>query len=448
MLQWSADDVVEEAGSCNGCGICRTQLPDQRMCPIFRIGPGEEASPRAKANLFRGVVTGELDPASIATPRFKEVADLCVHCHQCRVECPAEVDIPSLMFEAKAAHVAVNGLKIKQWFLADIDRVSRWGSRFPGIANWMLGNRQARWVFERFLGLAHNRKLPRLGKQTFQRWAAKRNLIRPRRRNEVDPRKVLVFADTAINYYDAQLGRALVLVLEHNGASVYVPPEPLHAGMPFVQAGALDKVRAAAATNVPLLAEAVRQGYTIVAAEPSTVMCLTREYPQLLDDEDVRMVATNTYEATDYLWRLHQHGELQLDLSPVHANVGYHQPCHSRVLQNGAPAENLLRLIAGLQVVKLDRGCSGMAGTYGLSKDNFRNSLRAGRAAIDALRDAPLQAAATECTACKMQLEQGSSKPTLHPLKWLALSYGLMPELAESWQARSSDAVTPFLLTN
>ena len=32
-----------------------------RMCPIFRFKPAEEASPRAKANLLRGVLTGKLD---------------------------------------------------------------------------------------------------------------------------------------------------------------------------------------------------------------------------------------------------------------------------------------------------------------------------------------------------------------------------------------------------
>jgi hypothetical protein len=29
-----------------------------------------------------------------------------------------------------------------------------------------------------------------------------------------------------------------------------------------------------------------------------------------------------------------------------------------------------------------------------------------------------------------MQMEHGATKPTLHPIKLLALAYGLMPELA------------------
>ena len=65
----------------------------------------------AKANLFRGVLAGQLSPAMLADDEFKRVADLCVNCHQCRLECPAGVDIPKLMIEAKAAYVSTNGLR-------------------------------------------------------------------------------------------------------------------------------------------------------------------------------------------------------------------------------------------------------------------------------------------------------------------------------------------------
>ena len=76
------------ANACNGCGRCRTQSPDARMCPIFRFAPSEEASPRAKANLMRAVIAGQLDPALLAKDELKAIADLCVNCHQCRLECP------------------------------------------------------------------------------------------------------------------------------------------------------------------------------------------------------------------------------------------------------------------------------------------------------------------------------------------------------------------------
>jgi Fe-S oxidoreductase len=180
-----------------------------------------------------------------------------------------------------------------------------------------------------------------------------------------------------------------------------------------------------------MLAETIRQGYTVVATEPSAVLALTHEYPILLDDdEDALVVSQHTREACHYLWQLHQSGRLKLDFRPQRISVGYHVPCHLRALGVGAPAENLLRLVPGMRVNRVERGCSGAAGLWGVKRENYRASLRAGLGLISAVRNGPFQIGMTECSTCKMQMEQSSTKPTVHPVKLLALAYGLMPEIA------------------
>jgi Fe-S oxidoreductase len=101
----------------------------------------------------------------------------------------------------------------------------------------------------------------------------------------------------------------------------------------------------------------------------------------------------------------------------------------------------LLKLIPGLTVQRIDQGCSGMAGTFGLKRQNYRNSLRAGWGLITALRDPVIQAGTTECSTCKIQMEQGTTKPTIHPLKILALAYNLMPELDNLLLTRGEELV-------
>ena len=86
--------------------------------------------------------------------------------------------------------------------------------------------------------------------------------------------------------------------------------------------GAVEKARRLARRNVLILAEAVRQGYQIVTTEPSAALCISQEYPNLVDDEDARLVADNTFDACDYLWKLHQKGKLELDFKPMNAVVG------------------------------------------------------------------------------------------------------------------------------
>ena len=438
QLNWQPGEIAHLARACNGCGSCRAQDASVRMCPIFRFGQVEENSPRAKANLMRGILTGQLDAQLIKTDEFKDVADLCVNCQQCRLECPAGVDIPKLMLEAKAAYVSNNGLKLRDWVVTRLDLFSSLGCNLSTVANWALGNRQARWLLEKVGGIAQGRKLPRFAPRPFMRRASRRRLTRPTRRSG---RKVLYFIDTYANYHDPQLAEAMVAVLEHNGVSVYVHPDQTQSGMAMVSLGAVDRARAVAAHNVAILAEAIRQGYTVVASEPSAALCITREYPDLLSDDDAKLVGQNTSEACAYLWNMHLSGKLQLDLKPVNATLGYHTPCHVKALGIGSSGESLLRLIPGLTLHRIDKGCSGMAGTFGLRKENYRNSLRAGWPLISAIRESNWLAGTTECSACKMQMEQGTSKPTIHPLKLLALSYGLMPEIAALLNARGKELI-------
>ncbi len=434
-LNWDDESVIRSARACNGCGGCLTKSATERMCPIFRLAPAEEATPRAKANLVRAILTGSLDPTALQGESLKEIADLCVNCHQCRLECPAEVDIPKLMMECKSQFVNNNGLPPSDWFLTRLDSLAAWASLVRPFSNWAVGNRTCRWLLEKTVGIAQGRKLPRIAARSFLRQAARQKLTRPARRSG---RKVLYFVDTFANWFDTQLAEALVTVMEHNGVAVYVHPEQLQSGMAMLSLGAVERARRDIRRNVATLAEAVRQGYHIVATEPAAALCLTREYTHVVDDEDAQLVADNSSEACSYLWKMHQLGHLELDLKPINATIGYHQPCHVRALQMGDPGENLLGLIPGLSIRKIDQGCSGMAGTYGLKRENYRNSLRAGWGLISAMRHPSIQVGATECSCCNLQMQQGTTKPTLHPLKLLALAYGLMPEVQKQ-MAKSSE---------
>ena len=439
QLAWSADELAYTSRACNGCGRCRDESPTTRMCPVFQFAPSEESSPRAKANLLRGVITGLLPVATLGEDDVKAVADLCVNCHQCRVECPASVDIPKIVQETKAQYVRSNGLKFTETLFTKLDRTAKWASRFYWLYNWSLRNRQMRWMIEKITGLAQGRKLPQVTGTSFLKWAAKNRLTKPSR----EPGgKVLYFVDIFANWFDPDLARCLVSVLKHHGVSVYVPTEQHWSTSSAITEGDIEYARELAQRNVSLLSDAVRQGYTIVTTEPTAAMCLTQEYPNLLGDDESRLVAENTQDACHYLWGLHESGKLELDLQPVNYQVGYHLPCHLRALQEFTPGEHLLRLIPGLSIQRIDKGCSGMAGTFGLKRKNYRNSLRSGWGLISTMRDSAIQVGTTECSACKIQMEQGTTKPTLHPIKLLAHAYRLAPQVRSQLAQQSRDLIT------
>lgn len=429
QLRWSPAELTQAAARCNGCGSCRTQEPGTRMCPLFRIDPLEEASPRAKANLIRELITGLLPAEELTTPEFKRIADLCFNCKQCELECPSNVNIPQMMIEAKAAYVAANGLSRVDWILSRANSFGALGSASSMSSNWAINNPLARWLIEKICGISRYRKLPSFARRSFLRLAKRELLTRGVVRGGEQP--VVYFVDHFANYHDPELGRAFIEILRHNRIPVFVPPGQVSSGMAMISAGDLEAARELAERNLRELAELARDGCPIVCTEPAAALCLKQEYPMLLDHPDVQTVAGRVIEAGAFLEQLHAQGRLRTDFRPLDLDVGYHTPCHLKALKAGTPFQNLLGLIPQLRVHTIDEGCSGMAGAYGLTRENFKNSIRIGWGLISRMRVGDLAIGTTECSSCKLQMEQGTTTPTLHPLKLLALAYGLMPEIRE-----------------
>jgi FAD/FMN-containing dehydrogenase/Fe-S oxidoreductase len=426
LLLWQAEEVRTEAFSCNGCGHCRTEDPRQRMCPIFRATHEEAATPRAKANLLRHLLQDAQGGRQLSSDEVREVADLCVNCRMCASECPAHVNIPKLMLEAKAANVAEHGMDRTDWAMAQTENFAAIGSALAPLVNGGMSNGPLRWLLEKLLGLSRKRRLPRFAARSFMRRAARRGWMR--RPHGHRPR-VAYFVDVFANYNDPEIAEAVVAVLHHNGIEVFVPPGQRGCGMAPFAYGDIETAREMAAHNLRILADVAREGYTIVCSEPTAALMLRHDYPALLDDPDVELVAGRVVELTAFLWELHQSGDLRSDFQPLKLCLGHHVPCHLKALGRSACAPALLSLIPELLVHTIDVGCSGMAGTFGLKGRNYDVSMSAGRALFQELSRPAVLFGSTECSTCRVQMVEGSGKPTLHPVQYLACAYGLMPSL-------------------
>ncbi len=427
LLRWPDRGRDEHVAACNGCGACRTAEPTMRMCPSFRASRDEAATPRSQANLLRQIASGHIDPKMWGSEELKANADLCVHCQLCRDECPAGVDVSGLMLEAKAAYVADHGLAPDAWMLSRIDIWSRWASRTPVLFNLMMKSRPSRWFLERAFGLTRLRRMPQAHRTSFLRRAEKLGLTRAK--PQASGPRVAYFVDIFADHFDQELAETVVAVLRHAGVNVFVPKAQRGCGMPALVAGDIDRARDLVVANLRVLGNAVRDGYTVVCSEPTAALMLKHEAMRLTDDLDAALVAANTMDVGQYLAGLIARDQLRRPEFPLRARVGYHQPCHLRALNVGTPGLDLIRTIPELEVEFIDRGCSGIAGTHGLARQNFRSSLRAGRGLRSRLKDDDLDFGSTECSTCRMQMEQNIPKRTLHPIKLLSLGYGMNPQL-------------------
>ncbi len=107
------------------------------------------------------------DSRLLSSDQVREVADLCVNCKMCAIECPAHVNIPKLMLEAKAANTAEHGLSRSDWVLARTESFASFGNAFAVFVNGAFSSRTIRWIMEKLFGVSRRRRLPRFASRSF-----------------------------------------------------------------------------------------------------------------------------------------------------------------------------------------------------------------------------------------------------------------------------------------
>jgi glycerol-3-phosphate dehydrogenase subunit C len=400
-----SDTVEEEAPveACTKCTACNTVCPVARSTEIFRgpkfLGPESE---RFRSPLEPTVTAG---------------LDLCSGCKLCEVTCPSQVSIQSYIRRAQNKGAREHGRTLRDWVLGHTRLLGAFGSWTAPLAN--LGNRNplVRLLMERFVGIHRKRPLPRYQFLTFERWFRRRPPLSEARR------KVAYFYGCWVNYNDRRLGQLAVKVLERNGIEVVVPRQQC-CGIPAVVNSDMDTARRYGTENVrrftPIAAE-----MDIVASSTSCGLMLKHDYAHLLDIPGAEPVGARVYDICEYLWMLHEAGELNLELTPLPIRLLYHAPCHLKSHGIGYPAMRLLRLIPQVMLDEVDEGCCGISGTYGVKVEKYDLSMKIGSRLFAAVKAAGSDAVLADCETCRMQVEHGAGARSQHPIEILAQAYGV-----------------------
>jgi Fe-S oxidoreductase len=355
------------------------------------------------------------------------VVDECFQCKLCDPHCPYtpphrfEIDFPRLMLRAKASRARQRGLAWVDRVLGNPERLGRLGCRTARLANWANRTRWLRIALEKILGVHRDRLLPRYASESFESWFRRRG-TRSRGQNG----RVVLFYTCAVNFYDVDVGKACVQVLERNGFAVECPPQSC-CGMPALDGGDVDGARRRADRNVRSLAEAVARGCAVVVPNPTCSYTLKRELPLLCSDPGARAVAERTFDICEFLVGLHREGRLDTNFVGGAGRVAYQVPCHLRVQNIGFKSRDLLRLLPQTEVELIER-CAGVDGTWGFKKEWFDLSLRVARSLFRDLENAGADTWASDCSMAALQVEQRFGRKPEHPIQIVRRAYGLEPE--------------------
>jgi FAD/FMN-containing dehydrogenase/Fe-S oxidoreductase len=416
-LQWDEENGFQGMVElCHGCGGCRgtQETTGGVMCPTYRASREEITSTRGRANLLRQAMSGDLEADEQFDVEFMhEVLDLCIGCKGCARDCPSEVDLAKLKAEVTHEHHRRHGASLRDRLFANVDRLTAVGSALAPLSNWATKVPGVRTVMEATLGIANDRSLPTFHRESLRDWFDDRGGAAVA--EAAADRRVLLFPDAYTTYTNPEAGKAAIRVLEAADVHVRIPREIAGSGRPPFSKGFLDQAREEATQNVDVLAPRVRDGWDVVLVEPSDAVMVQSDYLDLLDGDDARTVAANSYGVMEYL------DAFRLDETLTTATSGsltYHGHCHQKAVKADHHAVGVLRR-AGYTVDPLDSGCCGMAGSFGYEAEHRSMSEAIGSILFDQVDASPGEEVVAPGASCRTQLGDHYGREPLTPIEKL-----------------------------
>ncbi|MBI9084926.1 MAG: hypothetical protein JEZ11_15135 [Desulfobacterales bacterium] len=442
--------VVNE---CADCDICRFLMDSScLMFPeLYRLWDKERE-------------TGK----PITSQALRHLANLCNFCGLC--PCPP---VRASILQAKSEYLERDGVPPALRLMEDVGLLGRACGAWPQLTNAILGSKGMGGMIKKATGIHSQRQLPAFPRRNFLAWAKQQGLDEPP--GQTRTARVAYFAGCTATYLCPEVAQAAVAMLQATGAHVWVPPQNC-CGMPPLLEGDRRLTLSLVKRNIRRLARTVGEGFDIVCSCPTCGYVLReviregayysddyqrsvgasagelkipvgtghrREhgtvsksvYGSILKDAgyfsgiDPKMriaVAENTHDLGRYLLSRFETGNVRTAPAPVEKHMVYYPPCHLREQKIGRPYQHLLERIPGvrLDMIVGDLHCCGMAGIMGFKKDFHRASIKIGTPLMEKIESMGPEILVTDCLSCRLQFNQMSDLPVMHPLQLLFQAWG------------------------
>ncbi len=372
----------------------------------------------------------------VAKADYSKIVDQCYLCDLCyQTKCPYipphewNIDFPHLMLRAKAVHFRKDGAPMSAKLLSNTTAVGRLAS-IPVVVdmvNW--GNHQPalRGMIEKTLGVHRDAEVPAYHSPT----ALKKLKQDDRGDGAVDAGpthgKVAIFVTCYGNYNHPQMVEDLVAVLRHNDIPVKLIRQNQCCGMPKLELGDLDSVDDYKQRNMPLMSEAVNDGWDIIAPIPSCVLMFKQELPLMFpDDAQVLAIKRAIFDPFEYLMHRQTAGLLKNDFKHELGKVAWQAACHQRVQNIGPKTRQVLELVPGTHVTTIER-CSGHDGTYGVKKATYASARKIAKPVENRVKQSDAQYFTSDCVMAGAHIAHGLNDGTTaeHPVTLLRKAYGI-----------------------
>ncbi len=391
--------------ACVQCGLC---LP---TCPTYREVYREQSSPRGRLHLMRAVWDGRLD---VLDPVFTGQMAECLDCRACEAVCPSGVAYGEVL---EASRAQIEQARAARGTCPRTERFVRrlvFDALFRDMRLFRAACAVAR-VYQhgglrrlarasglvRRLGVEHlESQLPDMSNAFF----TPRGQVLPAAGERRGRAGLLAGCIMSTAYAD--IDRATVRVLRHNGWEVALPAAQGCCAALHVHAGEIDRGRELMRRNIATFEAA---DVDVVVSNAAGCGAALKDYAHLLHDDPAwaERAAAFSAKARDVTEVLAA-APLRGPFGYLDATVTYQEPCHLVHAQRiSSEPRKLLRAIPGVKLVEMHESslCCGSAGIYNLTQPAM--SARLLDRKLDSALDTGAAVIATANPGCMLQLQAG-----------------------------------------
>ena len=409
-FDFSKDDgFLGAVEMCTGVGACR-KVDTGVMCPSYMVTRDEDHSTRGRANILREAMTGNL-PGGLTSQEVYDVLDLCLECKACKAECPSQVDMAKIKYEFLQHYYDAHHMPMSALIVGNSARIAPLGSMFAPIANALLSLKAVSYLVEKVAKIDRRRILPAYTPTPFARWFKKNVPSTPTKK------KVALFADTWTMYNEPEVGKATVRVLQALGYEVELVNYGC-CGRPQISKGLLRAVKKLAKRNVENLHSYVEHDIPIIGLEPSCVAAFQDDYCDLIPSKKTEAVAEQVKMIDQFLAKEWARGKIdpKQHFQKSDKPIMLHRHCQQQAIMGSSATKAVLSWCG--EVLELDSGCCGMAGSFGYH--HYDLSMQIGEDRLfPVVREHQGEIVACGFS-CRHQILEGTGKKTKHLVETLA----------------------------
>jgi len=410
-----SEGILRLAEKCNGSGDCRKSVEaGGTMCPSYRATKNEKDTTRARANALREFLTNSEKPNKFAHEELKEVFDLCISCKGCKSECPSNVDVAALKAEFQYQYQKTNGKSFRSKAFANNTKMNHLASKATGVSNFLFSNSVTSGIAKTIMGVASQRSLPQLAKQTVWDYYFKSKV-------QIDNpiKTVYLFNDEFTNYLDAQIGIDAIELLQKLNYKVLILQNP-ESGRGYISKGFLEEAKEVANKNIELFSDLISEETPLIGIEPSAILGFRDEYLRLANNlEKAKKLSQNCFLIEEFIKKEIALGNIKSNSFTTDKKVvKIHTHCHQKALSNSSYTFDILNLPVNYKVTIITSGCCGMAGSFGYEKEHYEISMNIGEQSLfPAVRKSPNETIiAANGTSCRHQIFDGTKREAKHPV--------------------------------